>query len=62
MDALTRCKGVDNAIVPSIIETSCPRCGAELELFSTEPSVTCVCGVTVTNKHNEPLTTSTANT
>ena len=56
MDALTRCKGVDNALTPTITETTCPYCGTALELFSTEQSVTCTCGTIVENAQNAPLT------
>lgn len=55
MDALTRCKGVDNAIVPTIMEVRCSRCGAELELASTDAAVTCSCGTTFKNRENPPL-------
>ena len=56
MDALTRCKGVDNALTPTITEATCPYCGTALELFSTEQSVTCACGAVVENTQNPPLT------
>ena len=55
MDALTRCKGLDRAIVPTLIEVQCSRCGAELELASTDAAVTCTCGTTYKNRENPPL-------
>ena len=55
MDVLTRCKGLDKAIVPTLIEVQCSRCGAELELASSDAAVTCKCGTTYTNKQNAPL-------
>ncbi|MDR0906428.1 MAG: phage terminase large subunit family protein [Oscillospiraceae bacterium] len=56
MSSTDRCKGVDDAITPRIFDVICPECGAELELFSTDESVTCECGAVIENKHNPALT------
>jgi hypothetical protein len=52
---MDRCQGVENTITPKIIELNCPECGAELELFSNEESVTCDCGYVARNGANLPL-------
>ncbi|MDR0445478.1 MAG: hypothetical protein LBH17_00335 [Oscillospiraceae bacterium] len=52
---MDRCQGVENAITPRIIELSCPECGAELEMFSNDESVTCECGYVVYNESNLAL-------
>ncbi|MDR2356892.1 MAG: hypothetical protein LBD92_02225 [Oscillospiraceae bacterium] len=52
---MDRCKGVENTITPEIAEIDCPQCGAELEMFSTDESVTCDCGYVVYNKRNSAL-------
>jgi ribosomal protein S27E len=52
---MDRCQGVENTITPQIIELVCPECGEELEMFSSDESVTCTCGRVILNTSNLPL-------
>ncbi len=52
---MDRCQGVDAQITPKIMEFPCPKCGAELEMFSTDEKVVCQCGEVVMNDANKPL-------
>lgn len=45
---MSGCQGRDKT--PTLRELKCPQCGEELEIFSTDVSVTCEkCGFTVYN-------------
>lgn len=46
--ALTGCQGRDK--VPTLEVKTCPQCGAQVEIFSTDTEVTCdKCGFTIYN-------------
>lgn len=52
---MDRCKGVDNTLTPQIIDLKCPKCGADLEMFSNEEQVVCKCGETLSRETNPAL-------
>lgn len=52
---MDRCQGVENTLTPKIMEFNCPKCGAELEMFSSDDKVICACGHEVLNDSNLPL-------
>jgi ribosomal protein S27AE len=47
---IDRCPGAANIRTPSLTVKKCPRCGAEIEIFSNEVSASCgSCGLVVYN-------------
>lgn len=47
---LDNCPGAANIRTPTLAVKKCPRCGAEVEVFSNDVSVNCsACGFTVYN-------------
>ena len=47
---IDRCPGSANIRTPSLTVKKCPRCGAEIEIFSNEVSASCgSCGLVVYN-------------
>jgi transposase len=50
MALFDHCPGTANLRTPTLAVKKCPRCGAEIEIFSNEPSATCdSCGFVIWN-------------
>lgn len=47
MDSRFRCPGSFRSALPQPMEKTCPRCGAEVEIWSDEEMVYCECGTPV---------------
>jgi hypothetical protein len=58
---MDRCKGVEDSITPKLIELVCPKCGADLEMFSIDEKVVCECGHIVYNENNAALSLGAIN-